>query len=280
MQKNTLYIVATPIGNLEDITHRAVRILSEVDLIVCENKKVSSKLLKHLNISKKLVNYNAFNENTNVDIIINLIKEHNSVALISDAGTPLISDPGFHLVQACISNNIEVITIPGASSVISALSVSALPLNKFVFLGFLDKTSNKRQQALKEFIDSDITIVFFESPHRILNTLKDIAQVFAHNQTVVLARELTKLYEEVKRDTVENLIEFYNSNKAKGEFVVLLKPTAKILHHTEEDIHKYIAIHIDTQKPKDLAKTIALKFNITTKASYDIITAFKNNSPI
>ncbi len=216
-----LFIVPTPIGNLGDITFRAIETLKSVDLILAEDTRTSLKLLKHYKINSKIESYHMHNEHKKADSIINKISEGNTIALISDAGTPSISDPGFLLVRECIKNNIEVECLPGATALITALVISGLPSDKFLFEGFLPAKKG-RTKRLKELSNEKKTIIFYESPHRILKTLKDFSDYFSPEKQVSVSREITKIYEETFRGTIEASIEHFEKNKPKGEFVIVL----------------------------------------------------------
>tara|TARA_B100000579_G_scaffold114829_1_gene91975 strand:+ start:417 stop:1067 length:651 start_codon:yes stop_codon:yes gene_type:complete len=213
--------VSTPIGNLGDITFRAIETLKSVDLILAEDTRTSLKLLKHYKINSKIESYHMHNEHKKADSIINKISEGNTIALISDAGTPSISDPGFLLVRECIKNNIEVECLPGATALITALVISGLPSDKFLFEGFLPAKKG-RTKRLKELSNEKKTIIFYESPHRILKTLKDFSDYFSPEKQVSVSREITKIYEETFRGTIEESIEHFEKNKPKGEFVIVL----------------------------------------------------------
>jgi len=218
--KGRLYIVATPIGNLKDFTFRAIDTLKEVDFVFAEDTRNSIQLMKHYNIETKINSYHEHNNVQKIPKIVNLLNEGNNIALISDAGTPTISDPGYKLIRACIDEKIDIIPIPGASAVTAALSASGLPSDSFFFLGFLPQKKGRKKKI--SFLKSlDNTIIIFESPHRLLKTLKEL-----HNELgerpVVVARELTKLYEEIARGTFESVIEYFESKKTKGEIVIII----------------------------------------------------------
>jgi 16S rRNA (cytidine1402-2'-O)-methyltransferase len=271
----TLYLVSTPIGNLEDITLRAIQTLKNVDLIVCEDTRVTGFLLKHYGIEKKLISYNNFNEGKKTNSIITDLLSGKNIALVSDAGTPLIADPGYILVQTCQENNIKVVPIPGACSLIVALSISGFPTNNFVFLGFLDKSSKKRKDLFTTYKPFETTIVCFETPHRIKDTLEDILEVFGENVQVAIARELTKIYEEVKKLPILDLIKFYENNKPLGEMVVLIRniPSYEIAHDHLEGLIKQ---HVETMaesgiKTTEAAKQIAKKYKLDKNEVYKLI---------
>ena len=229
MSPATLYIVATPIGNLSDISERAIKILQEVDLIAVEDTRHSGKLLQHIGVSTPILALHEHNENKkNQDIIAKLLTG-TSIALISDAGTPLISDPGYQLVKAALSADINVSPAPGPSALIAALSVSGLPSDAFVFEGFLPNKSSGRIKKLETLADENRTLIFYEAPHRIVACLQDMLQVFGANRRVAIARELTKAFETIKNDSLENLLAWVqaDTNQQRGEFVVLVQGKEK-----------------------------------------------------
>jgi 16S rRNA (cytidine1402-2'-O)-methyltransferase len=218
----TLYIVATPIGNLEDITLRALRVLKEVDLLACEDTRQTHKLLNHFGISKPAVSYHDHNEAARTPEILEKLEAGLNIALVSDAGTPLLSDPGFRLVNAAIAANIMVVPIPGPAAAITALAASGLATDAFRFCGFLPPKSTQRRKVLEPLRSESCTLVFYESPHRILDALEDVAAVMA-NRRVVLARELTKLHEEFLRGTAAELrTQLEARPSVKGEFTLLI----------------------------------------------------------
>lgn len=217
-----LYLVPTPIGNLQDFTYRAVEVLNTVDLILAEDTRTSSKLLKHYNISKPLTAFHQHNEHKSLDKIIDKLNSGSTIALVSDAGTPGISDPGFLLVRACVENNIDVECLPGATAFVPALVSSGFPCDKFVFEGFLPHKKG-RQTRLKLLQEENRTIVFYESPHRLLKTLHQFKEYFGDERKIAVCRELTKIHEEVIRGTAEELINYYNANTLKGEIVIIVE---------------------------------------------------------
>lgn len=220
--RNIIYIVATPIGNLEDITLRALNILRNVDFIICEDTRVTKILLDHYNIHKKLIVANAFNEANQINKIITEIKSGKSCALVSDAGTPLISDPGTKLINEAIKNNISIIPVPGPSALIAALSISGFPSSSFVFEGFLPQKKG-RQKKLMELAEEERTIVLYESTYRIVKLLEEIKQ-YMPLRKIAVARELTKKFEEVWRGTADDILDSIKTKTVKGEFVVVLAP--------------------------------------------------------
>ncbi len=214
-----LYIVATPIGNLEDITLRAINVLKEVDLIAAEDTRHSLKLLNHLEISKPLISYHRHNEDTRTDLLIKELKEGKSIALISDAGTPGISDPGEEVIKKCIEENIKIVPIPGACAMINALICSGIDTTEFTFLGFLPLNKKNRSQKLEEIKNSNKTLILYEAPHKIKSTLSDLKNVIG-DRDIVIARELTKIHEEFLRGNINELIE--KTENIKGEMVLII----------------------------------------------------------
>ena len=225
--KGTLYIVSTPIGNREDITLRALRILKEVDLVAAEDTRHTSLLLRHFGIQTPLTSYFEGNELKKKEFILHKLKQGLRVALVSDAGTPGISDPGFRLIQAAIENQIPVVPIPGPSAVIVALSVSGLPTDAFLFKGFLPHKSKKRRDLLKQLEGVRETLIFYESPHRLSETLDDIFDILGDRE-IVLARELTKVYEEVLRGKVSEIRTQIGERKLKGEITLVISGKTRL----------------------------------------------------
>ncbi len=219
--ESKLYLVPTPIGNLEDITFRAVRVLKEVDLILAEDTRTSGKLLKHFEISTHMHSHHMHNEHKTVDTIVKRLKSGEAIALISDAGTPAISDPGFLLTRACIENDIEIECLPGATAFVPALVNSGLPNDKFVFEGFLP-VKKGRQTRFTFLAEETRTIIFYESPHKLIKTLTNFVEYFGADRPVSVSRELTKLYEETVRGTVAEVLEHFTKTAPKGEFVIVL----------------------------------------------------------
>jgi 16S rRNA (cytidine1402-2'-O)-methyltransferase len=229
MSAATLYIVATPIGNLSDISERAIKILREVDLIAVEDTRHSGKLLQHIGVSAPMLALHEHNESKKVQDIIEKLLKGANIALISDAGTPLISDPGYHLVKEALAAGVNVSPVPGPSALLAALSVSGLPSDSFIFEGFLPNKSSGRIKKLETLVDESRTLIFYEAPHRIVACLEDMLQVFGAKRIAVLARELTKTFETVKNDSLENLLAWIkaDTNQQRGEIVVLVQGVEK-----------------------------------------------------
>lgn len=219
--KGTLYIVSTPIGNMEDITLRALRILKEVDLIAAEDTRRTGLLLKHFGIQASLTSYFEGNELRKREFILAKLKEGEKVALVSDAGTPGVSDPGFRLIQLAIENQLPIVPVPGSSAVITALSVSGLPTDAFLFKGFLPHKAKKRKDLLKKLEQVRETLVFYESPHRISETLRDILEILGDREAV-LTRELTKVYEEIIRGKASQILNQVAGRTLKGEMTLVI----------------------------------------------------------
>ena len=217
-----LYIVPTPIGNLEDITFRAINILTDVDLILCEDTRRSKKLLIYYNIDTPLRSHHKFNEHKEVGKVVDKILSGEKIALISDAGTPGISDPGFLAVRTCLENNIEVECLPGATALVPALVNSGIPFERFVFEGFLP-VKKGRKTRLEKLTNEDRTMIFYESPHKLLKTLNDFSNSFGADRKISVSREITKIYEETIRGSVEYIINLFTDKIPKGEFVIIVE---------------------------------------------------------
>jgi 16S rRNA (cytidine1402-2'-O)-methyltransferase len=220
--KGILYVVSTPIGNLQDITLRALSVLKEVQLIAAEDTRETQKLLNRYAIHTPLTSYHSYNKEEKTEILVRRLKEGQSIALVSDAGTPLISDPGLYLIKRCIQEGISPVPIPGPSAVLCALSVAGLPSDAFVFEGFLPQKRGRRMKKLQSLKALPHTLIFFESPHRIIRTLKDCQEVLG-DRHIALARELTKLFEEVVRGKISEVIDRMDQKKVKGEVTLLIE---------------------------------------------------------
>lgn len=221
-KKTRLYIVPTPIGNLEDLTFRALRILKEVDFILAEDTRSTGKLLKHYGVDKKLISHHQFNEHTTIEKVLDRIKRGNTFALVSDAGTPAISDPGFLLVRACIRENIQVECLPGPTAFVPALVNSGIASDHFVFEGFLPHKKG-RHTRLSFLVDEQRTMIFYESPHRLVKSLYQFAEYFGADRFACVCREITKLYEETVRGSLTELITHFEKKSVKGEIVIVVE---------------------------------------------------------
>mgnify|MGYP001497408261 FL=1 len=218
--RGKLFVVATPIGNLQDISFRAVETLKKVNCIFAEDTRTSKKLINHYDIDTKLYSYHDHSSEKEIARLLDILKDHKDVALISDAGTPTISDPGYSLIRQCINEGIDIIPIPGASALTAAISASGLPSDAFAFIGFLP-TKKGRKKKISSLENLDMTIVLFESPHRLIKTLNQLKEALGE-RPIVVARELTKLYEEIIRGNFSSAIEFFEAKKIKGEIVIMI----------------------------------------------------------
>jgi len=218
-----LYVVATPIGNLEDISLRALRILKEADVIACEDTRQTMKLLSHFNLQKKLVSYHEHNEITRAAELVIDLEQGAKIALVSDAGTPAISDPGHRLVSLCLRHGIEVVPVPGASAFVAALAASGMAIEEFTFIGFLPARQSERRKALRILMNEPRTLVLYEAPHRLLETLEDMLEILG-NRPAVIAREVTKMYEEFLRGHLEDLLASVRAKAPRGEITLLIGP--------------------------------------------------------
>jgi 16S rRNA (cytidine1402-2'-O)-methyltransferase len=228
-----LYVVATPIGNLEDISMRALRILKEADLIACEDTRQTLKLLSHFGISKRLVSYHEHNEITRAPEIVIELEQGAKVALVSDAGTPAISDPGHRLVNLCLRHGIRVVPVPGASAFVAALAASGMPIEQFVFIGFLPSRPTERRKALRALANEPRTLALYEAPHRLLDTIEDALEILG-NRPAVIAREVTKVYEEFLRGHLEDLVGTVRKKPPRGEITLLIGPPDGHAAHAAE----------------------------------------------
>ena len=269
MPSGTLFIVATPIGNLEDMTFRAVRILKEVDLVAAEDTRHSRKLLTHFGISRPLTSYYDHNQNFKGNYLLERLQAGDSVALISDAGTPCISDPGYQLVRDAVAGGITVVPVPGPSAAITALSAAGLPTDSFVFAGFLPNRAGKRREKLSSLAGEQRVIVFYESPNRLLATLADMLGLFGLRE-VVVARELTKIYEEFIRGSLPSVISDLDGRQIKGEVVILVAPAdapeAPPVEAVPELLRRCLAQGVSL---KDAVKRVALETGQPRSAVYD-----------
>jgi len=252
-----LYLCATPIGNLEDMTFRAIRILKEADLIAAEDTRQTQKLLNHYEIDTPLTSYHEHNKESKGDYLIRLLLDGKKVALVSDAGMPGISDPGFELVQLAVDQDIKIIPIPGAVAAITALVASGLSTQSFVFEGFLSRVPKKRRHKLRELQGESRTLIFYEAPHRLEKTLQDMLEIWG-NRRVVIARELTKKHEEIWRGDLQRALEYFGAGKARGEITLLVEGAPENQQETVEDTLP-IAKQVEILLEQGLEKREALK---------------------
>ncbi|MBU3156400.1 16S rRNA (cytidine(1402)-2'-O)-methyltransferase [Clostridium estertheticum] len=270
-----LYLVPTPIGNLKDITLRALEVLQSVDIIAAEDTRQSLKLLNHFNIKKILISYHKFNELGKSEDIIRQVKEGKNIAIISDAGTPGISDPGSVIVSKCIEQNIEFVVLPGATAITTALVYSGLDTTKFIFRGFLPRENKERKPIIDDLINRSETLIFYEAPHRLLSTLEFLYENIG-NRKISMCRELTKLYEEIIRLTLEQAIEYYKQNSPRGEYVLVVEGKSKEAIDKDErakwdslTIEEHIQKYMDDGiNKKDAMKLVAKDRNLPKSEIY------------
>lgn len=274
-----LYIVATPIGNLKDITYRAVEVLSHVDYILVEDKRQSGKLLSHYQIDKPLIAYHEHSDDKQTDRIVTLLQQGMNIALISDAGTPLISDPGYRLLQKLVSLEVKIVPIPGPSALIAAMSSSGLATDRFSFEGFLPAKKQAREKVLELLKGEVRTMVFYEAPHRIVDAVQAMAAVFGDNRQVCLARELTKTFETIRCLPAADLAAWIESddNQQRGEIVLVVEGAKEQKNQDlSEQQKKLIALLVDDLPPKKLSKIVAEYAKINKKTAYDYILSLKS----
>lgn len=271
--RGTLYIVATPIGNMNDITIRALEVLKGVDIIACEDTRRTIKLLNHFEFKKKLMSYHEHNKIGASSKIINYLLEGKNVALVSDAGTPAISDPGEDLIKHAVNNNITVTTLPGPAAVISALLLSALDMSKFSFIGFLPQNKKEKSIIINEIKNSIFTIILYESPHRIKKTLAELYSILGE-RCISISREITKKYEETLRVTLSEAIIYFESNEPKGEYIIVLegnKIDNAVKEYTDEEIIDRIKLELELGlTTNDLSKKISKETGIKKRYIYEL----------
>ena len=272
VNSGTLYIVGTPIGNLEDTTFRAIKTLQEVDLIAAEDTRHTSKLLQHFQILTPQLSYHQHNEQSRIPELIEKLNQGKAIALVTDAGMPAISDPGYELVKVCVEANISVVPIPGVTASITALCASGLPTNKFIFIGFLPTKIKLREEQLEKLSNSLETIVLYESPYKLLQTLEDLAKMLGGNRKIVLARELTKLHEEFWRGTVGQAIIYYQNNQPKGEFTLVIAGAEPELLVLSEDTIKQELQELFAQgiSRSQASRQLSQKINLSRRKIYQI----------
>ncbi|MFT6106725.1 MAG: 16S rRNA (cytidine1402-2'-O)-methyltransferase [Rickettsiales bacterium] len=260
-----LYVVATPIGNLGDITLRAIEILKNCDFVICEDTRVTGKLLNHLGIKKTFIIYNDHSDENVRAKVLSQILQGKSLALVSDAGTPLICDPGYKLVELLRENDCKIFAIPGACSAIAALSVSGIGSDRFMFCGFVPHVA--KTGFFKELVNIESSLIFFESPSRLVKTLKIMNEIFG-NRMAAVSREITKFYEQTKKDSLENLANFYETNPPRGEIVILLSAPLKKGEIDDVRIDDLLQKGMGTMKPKELVAMVADELKLGKKEVY------------
>lgn len=263
---NSFYIVPTPIGNLEDITIRALNVLKNSDIILCEDTRTSSILLKHFNIKKKLISCHEFNEKTIVDKILYFLNNGFSLALITDQGTPIISDPGFFVVKDVVKAGYNVISLPGATAFVPALTSSGIAPSPFLFYGFLNSKKSKRLSELRELKNLPYTIIFYESVHRILDTLSDLLNVFG-DRDISLSREISKLHEQIFRGKISEILN--QLSDLKGEFVIVVSGNENVFNFGSLDVVEHVNLYIsDGLSVNDSIKRVARERNVAKSIIY------------
>ena len=262
-----LYVVATPIGNLGDITLRAINTLKQCDFVVCEDSRTTAKLLKNLEIKKPFLVYNDHSDQLVREKILNLILQGKALALVSDAGTPLISDPGYKLVAFLLENNCQVLSVPGACSAIAALSVSGIASDRFMFVGFIPSGSLAKENFFKDLVNIDSSLIFFETSNRLIASLETMLKTFG-NRIACVSREITKIYEQTKKANLTDLITFYQQNPPRGEIVILLSTPPKRGEVSFAEIDEKLKQGLKTMKPKDLVSLVADNLAVNKKLVY------------
>ena len=264
----TVYLIPTPIGNLDDITLRAVNTLKKVEVIFSEDTRVTSLLLNHLNIKKKLISSHEYNEKANEDKFLKYLENGNDVGIVTDRGTPIISDPGYNLVKIAIEKGYNVVGLPGPTALIPALITSGLNPSPFLFYGFLNSKQLKRKKELEELKKEKATIIFYESPHRLKETLEDINKVFG-NRKISISKEISKKYEEVVRGTITEVIDKFDN--IKGEFVVVVEGNADCVDYTNISVVEHVTAYIkEGNSVNDAIKLVAKDRNVAKKEIYNI----------
>jgi 16S rRNA (cytidine1402-2'-O)-methyltransferase len=266
--KGTLYIVSTPIGNLEDITLRALRILKEVDLIAAEDTRHSSKLLNHYGISRPLTSYWGEREKVRADEVLARLHEGLSAALISDAGTPGISDPGSVLIEKAVKEGISVVSVPGPSALIAALSISGLPIKEFTFIGFLPPRKSQRRKLLKELSIEKRTLVFYEAPHRIIETVEDMAEILGEREAA-LVKEITKIHEEALRGSLADILGMLHNKTIAGEYVIIVEGKKRGDVSFEDALDEVKSLMKKGRGRKEAAKIVSEQYGLSKKELYD-----------
>ena len=265
----TLYLIPTPIGNLEDITIRAINTLKMVDVVFCEDTRVTGQLLKYLDISKKLISSHNYNESGNKEKLLEYLSSGSNVGLVSDRGTPIISDPGYELAKFAIEEGYNVVSLPGATALIPALTSSGISPMPFYYYGFLNSKESARKKELEFLKNIDATLIFYEAPHRINKTLKDLGNILGNNRKISISREITKKYEEVYRGTIGELIE--QNNEYKGELVVVVEGNKKTLEYKSLTIEEHVNLYIEDGKSSmDAIKIVAKERGMKKSEVYDL----------
>ena len=265
----TLYLIPTPIGNMEDITVRALNTLKMVDVIFCEDTRVTGQLLKNFDISKKLISSHNYNESGNKDKLIEYLSNGSNVGLVSDRGTPIISDPGYELAKCAIENNFNVVSLPGATALVPALTSSGINPMPFYYYGFLNSKDSARRKELESLKNISATLILYEAPHRINKTLIDMKNILGNNRKISISREITKKYEEIYRGTIEELVN--QNNDYKGELVIVVEGNKEVLEYKTLSIEEHVNLYLEDGKSvMDAIKIVAKERGIKKSEVYDI----------
>lgn len=265
----TLYLIPTPIGNMEDITIRALNTLKEVDVVFCEDTRVTGQLLKYFDINKKLISSHNYNEVGNKDKLIEYLSNGSNVGLVSDRGTPIISDPGYELAKYAIESGYNVVSLPGATALIPALTSSGIVPMPFYFYGFLNNKDSARRKELEILKKIDATLIIYEAPHRINKTLLDMKNILGNNRKISISREITKKYEEIYRGTIEELVT--QNNDYKGELVIVIEGNKDIIEYNSITIEEHINLYVEDGKSvMDAIKIVAKERGMKKSEVYDI----------
>lgn len=265
----TLYLIPTPIGNMEDITVRALNTLKMVDVVFCEDTRVTGQLLKYFDISKKLISSHNYNEAGNKDKLIEYLSKGSNVGLVSDRGTPIISDPGYELAKCAIENNFNVVSLPGATALVPALTSSGINPMPFYYYGFLNSKDSARRKELESLKNISATLILYEAPHRINKTLIDMKNILGNNRKISISREITKKYEEIYRGTIEELVN--QNNDYKGELVIVVEGNKEVLEYKTLSIEEHVNLYLEDGKSvMDAIKIVAKERGIKKSEVYDI----------
>lgn len=265
----TLYLIPTPIGNLEDITIRALNILKSVDVVFCEDTRVTGELLKHFDIKKKLISSHNFNEANNKNKLIEYLNSGSNIGLVSDRGTPIISDPGYELAKCAIEEGYNVVSLPGATALIPALTSSGINPMPFYYYGFLNSKDSARRKELEFLKTIDATLILYEAPHRINKTLKDLGNILGNNRKMSISREISKKYEEIYRGTIEELIN--QNNEYKGELVLVIEGNKDLVEYKNLTIEEHVNLYLEEGKTSmDAIKIVAKERGMKKSEVYDI----------
>lgn len=263
--KGILYLIPTPIGNLSDITLRSLDILKEVDVILCEDTRTTGILLKNYNIKKKLVSCHEHNEEKVAIEVVEMLKKGQNIGLVTDQGTPIISDPGYAVVKEVADKGFDVISLPGATAFVPALTASAIEPSKFLFYGFLNAKKEKQKKELEGLKTFKYTIIFYESVHRIKNTLKNMLEVLG-NRNIAICRELSKIHEEITRGTIEELIPKVDT--MKGEFVIIVEGNKEIIDYSDLDVVEHVKLYLEEMDEKEAIKKVAKERHVAKSIVY------------